>query len=118
MKKDVINQRIDEWDTFNRMVYENMIAILKRDFVRPIPMVQQDEITIGQKIAAELEVYRNTVNQAYYDRKIKVLDDLIPYAWDFHIVLTQIVSNCAKAGDKLEILQLMDNLFEVIPNQS
>ena len=98
--------------------YDLLIPLIEREYNRGIVPIQEDEITISEKIIAELEVYRMNIEDCYkegkasYNNKLKLLNTLNSHFSSFLMAIEDIVFDCMNFDDRVFIINNVMELFK------
>ena len=120
-----------DWQSVRFQIEQKLQPIIEKELRERIPMVDEDEISVAQQIISELEVYRNAVDTFYREErkgiyqnfafqsngdvqdKLETESRLYKLTAQFQIALQSIIFNCAKAEDRIFILNWANSLLDI-----
>lgn len=113
---------ISDYDLFKRIfeeLYNLLIPLLSRQYNKGLVDLQEDEITISEKIIAELEVLRMDIENCYKDTFIDDSDKLIKFYAAYSSFINNIediIFDCKDYDDRIFIMDSVMNIFEQYKN--
>ena len=120
-----------DWQALRFRIEQKFQPIVEHELRERVAMVKEDEISVAQQIIAELEVYRNAVDTFFREErkgiyqnfafqsngdiqdKLEAESKLYKLTADFQNALQNIVFNCAKAEDRIFILNWANDLLDI-----
>lgn len=120
-----------DWQALRFRIEQKFQPIVEHELRERVAMVKEDEISVAQQIIAELEVYRNAVDTFFREErkgiyqnfafqsngdiqdKLEAESKLYKLTADFQNALQSIVFNCAKAEDRIFILNWANDLLDI-----
>ena len=131
IEEEIWQKWFSDWQTLRFRVEQKFQPIVEHELRERVAMVKEDEISVAQQIIAELEVYRNAVDTFYREErkgiyqnfafqsngdiqdKLEAESKLYKLTADFQNALQSIVFNCAKAEDRIFILNWANDLLDI-----
>ncbi len=120
-----------DWQSLRFKIEQKVQPIIEKELRERIAMVEEDEISVAQQIIAELKVYRNAVDTFYREErkgiyqtfvfqpngdvqdKLETESRLYKLTAEFQSALQSIIFNCAKAEDRIFILNWANSLLDI-----
>lgn len=120
-----------DWQTLRFHIEQKFQPIVEHELRERVTMINEEEISVAQQIIAELEVYRNAVDTFFREErkgiyqnfafqsngdiqdKLEAESKLYKLTADFQNALQSIVFNCAKAEDRIFILNWANDLLDI-----
>lgn len=120
-----------DWQFLRFKIEQKVQPIIEKELHQRIEMIEEDEISVAQQIIAELTVYRDAVDTFYREErkgiyqnfvfqsngdvqdKLESESKLYKITADFQRALQDIVFNCAKAEDRIFILNWANSLLDI-----
>lgn len=120
-----------DWQSLRFKIEQKVQPIIEKELHQRIEMIEEDEISVAQQIIAELAVYRDAVDTFYREErkgiyqnfvfqsngdvqdKLESESKLYKITADFQRALQDIVFNCAKAEDRIFILNWANSLLDI-----
>ncbi len=131
IEEEIWQKWFSDWQTLRFRIEQKFQPIVEHELHERVAMVKEDEISVAQQIIAELEVYRNAVDTFYREErkgiyqnfafqsngdiqdKLEAESKLYKLTADFQNALQSIVFNCAKAEDRIFILNWANDLLDI-----
>lgn len=131
IEEEIWQKWFTDWQTLRFRIEQKFQPIVEHELRERVAMVKEDEISAAQQIIAELEVYRNAVDTFYREErkgiyqnfafqsngdiqdKLEAESKLYKLTADFQNALQSIVFNCAKAEDRIFILNWANDLLDI-----
>lgn len=131
IEEEIWQKWFSDWQTLRFRIEQKFQPIVEHELRERVAMVKEDEISVAQQIIAELEVYRNAVDTFYREErkgiyqnfafqsngdiqdKLEAESKLYKLTADFQNALQSIVFNCAKAEDRIFILNWANDLLDI-----
>lgn len=120
-----------DWQSLRFKIEQKVQPIIEKELRERIAMVEEDEISVAQQIIAELKVYRDAVDTFYREErkgiyqtfvfqpngdvqdKLETESRLYKLTAEFQSALQSIIFNCAKAEDRIFILNWANSLLDI-----
>lgn len=120
-----------DWQSLRFKIEQKVQPIIEKELHERIAMIEEDEISVAQQIISELEVYRDAVDSFYLEErkgiyqnfvfqsngdvqdKLETESKLYKLTADFQGALQSIIFNCAKAEDRIYILNWANDLLDI-----
>ena len=120
-----------DWQSIRFQIEEKVQPIIERELRERIAMVKEDEISVAEQIIKELEVYRNAIDTFYREERKGIYQNfafqangdvqdrleseskLYKVTAKFQSALQSIIFNCAKAEDRIFILNWASSLLDI-----
>lgn len=120
-----------DWQSLRFKIEQKVQPIIEKELRERIAMVEEDEISVVQQIIAELKVYRDAVDTFYREErkgiyqtfvfqpngdvqdKLETEIRLYKLTAEFQSALQSIIFNCAKAEDRIFILNWANSLLDI-----
>lgn len=131
IEEEIWQKWFSDWQTLRFRIEQKFQPIVEHELRERVAMVKEDEISAAQQIIAELEVYRNAVDTFFREErkgiyqnfafqsngdiqdKLEAESKLYKLTADFQNALQSIVFNCAKAEDRIFILNWANDLLDI-----
>lgn len=131
IEEEIWQKWFSDWQTLRFRIEQKFQPIVEHELRSRVAMAEEDEISVAQQIIAELEVYRNAVDTFYREErkgiyqnfafqsngdiqdKLEAESKLYKLTADFQNALQSIVFNCAKAEDRIFILNWANDLLDI-----
>lgn len=131
IEEEIWQKWFSDWQTLRFRIEQKFQPIVEHELRERVAMVKEDEISVAQQIIAELEVYRNAVDTFFREErkgiyqnfafqsngdiqdKLEAESKLYKLTADFQNALQSIVFNCAKAEDRIFILNWANDLLDI-----
>lgn len=131
IEEEVWQKWFSDWQALRLRIEQKFQPIVEHELCCRVAMVKEDEISVAQQIIAELEVYRNAVDTFFREErkgiyqnfafqsngdiqdKLEAESKLYKLTADFQNALQSIVFNCAKAEDRIFILNWANDLLDI-----
>lgn len=120
-----------DWQSLRFKIEQKVQPIIEKELHERIAMIEDDEISVAQQIISELEVYRDAVDSFYLEErkgiyqnfvfqsngdvqdKLETESKLYKLTAQFQTALQSIIFNCAKAEDRIFILNWANDLLDI-----
>lgn len=120
-----------DWQSIRFQIEEKVQPIIERELRERIAMVKEDEISVAEQIIKELEVYRNAIDTFYREERKGIYQNfafqangdvqdrleseskLYKLTAKFQSALQSIIFNCAKAEDRIFIINWASSLLDI-----
>lgn len=120
-----------DWQLLRFKIEQKVQPIIEKELHERIAMIEEDEISVAQQIISELEVYRDAVDSFYLEErkgiyqnfvfqsngdvqdKLETESKLYKLTAQFQTALQSIIFNCAKAEDRIFILNWANDLLDI-----
>ena len=120
-----------DWQSLRFKIEQKVQPIIEKELHERIAMIEEDEISVAQQIISELEVYRDAVDSFYLEErkgiyqnfvfqsngdvqdKLETESKLYKLTAQFQTALQSIIFNCAKAEDRIYILNWANDLLDI-----
>lgn len=120
-----------DWQSLRFKIEQKVQPIIEKELHERIAMIEEDEISVAQQIISELEVYRDAVDSFYLEErkgiyqnfvfqsngdvqdKLETESKLYKLTAQFQTALQSIIFNCAKAEDRIFILNWANDLLDI-----
>jgi hypothetical protein len=120
-----------EWQALRFKIEQKFQPVIEKELRQRIPMIEEDENSVAQKIISELEIYRNAVDTFYREErkgiyqnfvfqsngdiqdKLESESKLYKLTAEFQKRLQSIIFNCAKAESRIYILNWASDLLDI-----
>lgn len=120
-----------DWQSLRFKIEQKVQPIIEKELRERIAMIEEDEISVAQQIIAELKVYRDAVDTFYREErkgiyqtfvfqpngdvqdKLETESRLYKLTAEFQSALQSIIFNCAKAEDRIFILNWANSLLDI-----
>lgn len=131
IEEEVWQKWYADWQSLRFKIEQKVQPIIEKELHQRIEMIKEDEISVAQQIIAELAVYRDAVDTFYREErkgiyqnfvfqsngdvqdKLESESKLYKITADFQRALQDIVFNCAKAEDRIFILNWANSLLDI-----
>ena len=131
IEEEVWQKWYADWQFLRFKIEQKVQPIIEKELHERIAMIEEDEISVAQQIISELEVYRDAVDLFYLEErkgiyqnfvfqsngdvqdKLETESKLYKITADFQRALQDIVFNCAKAEDRIFILNWANSLLDI-----
>lgn len=131
IEEEIWQKWYDDWQSLRFRIEQKVQPVIERELRGRIAMLHEDEISVAQHIIAELEVYRNAVDKFYREErkgiyqnfvfqsggdiqdKLETENKLYKLTANFQSALQSIIFNCAKAEDRIFILNWANDLLDI-----
>lgn len=131
IEEEIWQKWFTDWQALRFRIEQKFQPIVEHELRERVAMVKEDEISVAQQIIAELEVYRNAVDTFFREErkgiyqnfafqsngdiqdKLEAESKLYKLTADFQNALQSIVFNCAKAEDRIFILNWANDLLDI-----
>lgn len=131
IEEEIWQKWYSDWQSLRFSIEEKVHPIIEKELRERIAMVEEGEISVAQKIIAELEVYRDAVDTFYHEErkgiyqnfafqsngdvqdKLETESKLYKLTAQFQSALQSIIFNCAKAEDRIYILNWAKSLLDI-----
>lgn len=131
IEEEIWQKWYEDWQTLRFRIEQKFQPIVEHELRERVAMIKEDEISVAQQIIAELEVYRNAVDTFYREErkgiyqnfafqsngdiqdKFEAESKLYNLTAAFQKALQNIVFNCAKAEDRIFILNWANDLLDI-----
>ena len=131
IEEEIWQKWYDDWQSLRFRIEQKVQPVIERELRGRIAMLNEDEISVAQQIIAELEVYRNAVDKFYREErkgiyqnfvfqsggdiqdKLETENKLYKLTANFQSALQSIIFNCAKAEDRIFILNWANDLLDI-----
>lgn len=131
IEEEIWQKWFSDWQALRFRIEQKFQPIVEHELRCRVAMVKEDEISVAQQIIAELEVYRNAVDTFFREErkgiyqnfafqsngdiqdKLEAESKLYKLTADFQNALQSIVFNCAKAEDRIFILNWANDLLDI-----
>ena len=131
IEEEIWQKWFTDWQTLRFRIEQKFQPIVEHELRCRVTMVKEDEISVAQQIIAELEVYRNAVDTFFREErkgiyqnfafqsngdiqdKLEAESKLYKLTADFQNALQSIVFNCAKAEDRIFVLNWANDLLDI-----
>lgn len=131
IQEEIWQKWYTEWQLLRFNIEQKFQPVIERELRERIPMIKEDEISVAQQIISELEVYRNAVDTFYREErkgvyqnfilqsngdlqvKLETESKLYSLTSQFQSALQDIIFNCAKAEDRIFILNWANDLMDI-----
>lgn len=120
-----------DWQSLRFKIEQKVQPIIEKELHECIAMIKEDEISVVQQIISELAVYRDAVDSFYLEErkgiyqnfvfqsngdvqdKLETESKLYKLTAQFQTALQSIIFNCAKAEDRIYILNWANDLLDI-----
>lgn len=120
-----------DWQSLRFKIEQKVQPIIEKELHERIAMIEEDEISVAQQIISELAVYRDAVDSFYLEErkgiyqnfvfqsngdvqdKLETESKLYKLTAQFQTALQSIIFNCAKAEDRIFILNWANDLLDI-----
>lgn len=120
-----------EWQALRFKIEQKFKPIVEHELREPVAMVEESDISVAQQLIAVLATYRDAVDTFYREErkgiyqnfvfqsngeiqdKFETQGKLYQLTADFQKALQAIVFNCAKAEDRIFILNWANDLLDI-----
>ena len=120
-----------DWQSLRFKIEQKVQPIIEKELQERIAIIEEDEISVAQQIISKLEVYRDAVDSFYLEErkgiyqnfvfqsngdvqdKLETESKLYKLTADFQGALQSIIFNCAKAEDRIYILNWANDLLDI-----
>lgn len=131
IEEEIWQKWFTDWQALRFRIEQKFQPIVEHELRERVAMIKEDEISVAQQIIAELEVYRNAVDTFFREErkgiyqnfafqsngdiqdKLEAESKLYKLTADFQNALQSIVFNCAKAEDRIFILNWANDLLDI-----
>ncbi len=131
IEEEIWQKWYEDWQALRFRIEQKFQPIVEHELRERVAMIKEDEISVAQQIIAELEVYRNAVDTFYREErkgiyqnfafqsngdiqdKFEAESKLYNLTASFQKALQNIVFNCAKAEDRIFILNWANDLLDI-----
>lgn len=131
IEEEIWQKWYSDWQSVRFSIEEKVQPIIEKELRERIAMVEEGEVSVAQKIIAELEVYRDAVDTFYREErkgiyqnfafqsngdvqdKLETESKLYKLTAQFQSALQSIIFNCAKAEDRIYILNWANSLLDI-----
>ena len=131
IEEEIWQKWYEDWQALRFRIEQKFQPIVEHELRERVTMIKEDEISVAQQIIAELEVYRNAVDTFYREKrkgiyqnfafqsggdiqdKFEAESKLYNLTAAFQKALQNIVFNCAKAEDRIFILNWANDLLDI-----
>lgn len=131
IEEEVWQKWCADWQSLRFKIEQKVQPIIEKELRERIAMVEEDEISVAQQIIAELTVYRDAVDTFYREErkgiyqtfvfqpngdvqdKLETESRLYKLTAEFQSALQSIIFNCAKAEDRIFILNWANSLLDI-----
>lgn len=120
-----------DWQSLRFKIEQKVQPIIEKELHERIAMIEEDEISVAQQIISELAVYRDAVDSFYLEERkgiyqnfvfqsngdvqdnLETESKLYKLTAQFQTALQSIIFNCAKAEDRIYILNWANDLLDI-----
>lgn len=131
IEEEIWQKWYEDWQALRFRIEQKFQPIVEHELRERVAMIKEDETSVAQQIIAELEVYRNAVDTFYREErkgiyqnfafqsngdiqdKFEAESKLYNLTAAFQKALQNIVFNCAKAEDRIFILNWANDLLDI-----
>lgn len=131
IEEEIWQKWYEDWQALRFRIEQKFQPIVEHELRERVAVIKEDEISVAQQIIAELEVYRNAVDTFYREErkgiyqnfafqsngdiqdKFEAESKLYNLTAAFQKALQNIVFNCAKAEDRIFILNWANDLLDI-----
>ena len=131
IEEEIWQKWYSDWQSVRFSIEEKVQPIIEKELRERIAMVEEGEVSVAQKIIAELEVYRDAIDTFYREErkgiyqnfafqsngdvqdKLETESKLYKLTAQFQSALQSIIFNCAKAEDRIYILNWANSLLDI-----
>ncbi len=131
IEEEVWRKWYADWQSLRFKIEQKVQPIIEKELHQRIEMIEEDEISVAQQIIAELAVYRDSVDTFYREErkgiyqnfvfqpngdvqdKLETESRLYKLTAEFQSALQSIIFNCAKAEDRIFILNWANSLLDI-----
>lgn len=131
IEEEIWQKWYSDWQSVRFSIEEKVQPIIEKELRERIAMVEEGEVSVAQKIIAELEFYRDAVDTFYREErkgiyqnfafqsngdvqdKLETESKLYKLTAQFQSALQSIIFNCAKAEDRIYILNWANSLLDI-----
>lgn len=131
IEEEIWQKWFADWQALRFRIEQKFQPIVEHELRSRVAIINENEISVVQQIIAELEVYRNAVDTFYREErkgiyqnfafqsggdiqdKLEAESKLYKLTADFQQALQSIIFNCAKAEDRIFILNWTNSLLDI-----
>lgn len=131
IEKEVWQKWYADWQSLRFKIEQKVQPIIEKELHERIAMIEEDEISVAQQIIAELKVYRDAIDTFYREErkgiyqnfifqsngdvqdKLETESRLYKLTAQLQSTLQNIIFNCAKAEDRIFILNWANSLLDI-----
>lgn len=131
IEEEIWQKWYSEWQSLRFNIELKVQPIIEKELRERTPMIEEDEITVANQIISELELYRNNIDTFYHEErkgiyqsfvfqsngdvqdKLETESKLYKLTAQFQSALQSIIFNCAKAEDRIFILNWANSLLDI-----
>ena len=131
IEQEVWQKWYNEWQALRFRIEEKLQPVIDRELHQRIVTVNEEKTSVSQKIISALENYRNQIDTFYRDDrkgiyqscifqsngdiqdKLETESKLYHFTAKFQLTLQDIIFSCAKAEDRIFILNWANSLLDI-----